>query len=216
MENKKRTDEEIEAAREVFKTAYTSFCDALKDLGYQRPAVDAVKVDLTQKGLKNPGRVSDSIALSQDRFEYMSRTNYKVIIYSGVLNNDFGKKISAFVLIVNEKGKRVWVRQFHRVGIESFFTVLEAYAMAAKRAVDERPTSGSKRYYMHLKEKSSTEHFWSFRSDIRSFDIRYSTYQAMGEVFIDAVFRKEYYRKKYFEKYRTAKTFARDRRRTWK
>lgn len=209
---KKLTDQ----AQQVFEKDYKAFCEKLHELGYQRPTVNNVMTDLAQKGLKNPGRVPNAIAVAHDRFEYVSRTKYSVVIYPGVVNGSFGQKISAFVLIVNEKGKRVWVRQFHRVGIASFFTVLEAYAMAAKRAVDERPTSGSKQYYMHLKEKSTTEHFWSFRSDIRSFDIRYSTYQAMGDTLINAVFRKEYYRKKYFEKYRTAKTFARDIRKTWK
>lgn len=209
---KKITDQ----ARQAFERDYKTFCEKLHELGYQRPTVTSVMVDLAQKELKNPGRVPNAIAVAQDRFEYISRTKYSVVIYPGVVNGSFGQKISAFVLIVNEMGKRVWVRQFHRVGIASFFTVLEAYAMAAKRAVDERPVSGPKKHYMHLKEKTITEHYWTFRKEVKSFNIGYATYDAMGDVFIKAVFRKEYYRKKYFEKYRTAKTFARDRRRTWK
>lgn len=205
-----------ERQKKLFTTEYRVFCKALESLGYQKPSEAAVLVDMTQEDLNNPDRVKLKVALTQDRYEYFSRTGYSVVLYPGIIDNTFGKRLPVFIFIRNEDKKQVWSRQFHRLNIQGFFTVLTAYAQAAKNAVDARPTHGPRSTYMELIEKNITSHVWKLGRKECSFDIRFSTDDSMSPSEIKAIFNKEYARKKYFEKYRTAKQYMRDIRKKWK
>ncbi len=201
--------------QKVFFTEYRVFRNLMKSLGYQKPGATAVSVDVVQEGLKNPKRVNLETALHQDRYEYFSRTGYSVVLYPGIIDNTFGKKLSVFVMIRDKKEKRVWIRQFHRFSVQSFFTLISAYAQAAKNAVDARPTHGPRSTYMRLVEKNITCHVWKQGREERTFDICFSTDDSMSSGEMNAIFNKEHSFKKYFDKYRTAKEFMRDIRKKW-
>jgi hypothetical protein len=205
-----------EKQEKTFKLHYSKFIEAMKSIGFEKISSQEAVVDIQQKKLKKPERVRMEQSLGQDRFEFFSRTGYGVVVYPGTFSHGFGKYITSFIHIVNEDKERIWTRNFLRRDIKTFFNVVIAYAQTAKNVVSQRKVFGKNKAFMNLTEKDITRHVWKKGRKEIAFDFSAYTCEAMSDEEMLAVFRKEFHRKQYFTKYRTAHEYMRDIRKKWK
>lgn len=201
---------------ETFKLHYSQFVKTMKSIGFEKISSQEANIDIQQKKLKKPERVRMQQSLGQDRFEFFSRTGYGVIVYPGTFSNGFGKHVASFIHIVNEDRERIWTRNFLRRDIKTFFNVLIAYAQTAKNVASQREVFGKNKVFMNLTEKDITHHVWKKGRKELVFDFSAYTCDTMSNEEMLAVFRKEFHRKQYFTKYRTAHEYMRDIRKKWK
>lgn len=201
---------------EVFKIHYSRFVEMIQGIGFQKVSPQEATVDIQQKKLKKPERVRLEQSLGQDRFEFFSRTGYGVVVYPGTFSHGFGKHVASFIHIVNEDKERIWTRNFLRRDIKTFFNVVIAYAQTAKNVASQREVFGKNKAFMNLTEKDITRHVWKKGRKETAFDFSAYTCEAMSDEEMLAVFRKEFHRKQYFTKYRTAHEYMRDIRKKWK
>ncbi len=121
------------------------------------------------KGLVKPERATAENAL-QAEYKYTSPTKYGSKLLTGIINNRFTEKGSAWTHVVNEKDKRVWTREFYRITPKILFDRLIPYAIVAKNIADGRPDG----MFLAFAKNSETEYVWKSKNGkkVIPFDLR--------------------------------------------
>ncbi len=126
---------------EVFKKAgvreLENFLKIIEKFDYTEVVNEEKIKTIFDKNLQKPKRASSENVL-QAQYRYKSQTGYTVYIHTSLINLDFADKGKPCIMILNEKGKKVFFRNFSKNLGYSLLQKLSAYANFCKRIADDR------------------------------------------------------------------------------
>ncbi|MCX6756166.1 MAG: hypothetical protein NTX85_02410 [Candidatus Nomurabacteria bacterium] len=109
----------------------------LDSMGFEKVSKEEILISHLDNNLGKPKRATTGNAV-QDQYRRISKTGYSVYIHSGLIDDHFSEKGSSWVLILNEKNERVWMREFYRNFGILLLKKLLAYARFASNICDGR------------------------------------------------------------------------------
>lgn len=169
-----------------------NFLKTIKELGYENIDSNKKIEFIIEKAKRIPKRIN-SESVKQEQYSYKSETGYGVHIHTGMIGLDFSDKGSSWVIITNEKGKRVLVREFYRnIGL-SLLKKIFAYAKIARKIADSRKPG------FELVEIFETKFEWFDGKKTLPFSIKYYL-EGFTKEERSIILKGEYARKRYRER----------------
>lgn len=199
----------IAAVAKSTNKALREFNSYLKELGFRRRTEKEILAELIELRVEMPERATAENA-TQDQWIYQSDYDYEILLYTGMIKNEFTDRGSSWVLIRDEDKKSVFVREFYRRDPVSLLGKLSAYANLTLNIVMMKKPG------FDLVEVSETEMAWEKDDDkSEDFDIAFY-FPLLDEWNISIIKEVERKRKRYFlstaGKVRRERTF----RKKWK
>lgn len=178
----------IQVFRKSIKKKREHLINQINTLGYREIQVDEKIEFLFEKGVKNPKRANFE-NLKQEQFVYESETGYKVFIHTGMIEDKFSERGSAWIIIIDKKkeflkkrkpdskSEKVFIREFYRMMAGGHLDKLLAYACFCKKIADKRPANADLEFVKNIQTGNISEidMCWNFKSETKPFDLNFYT-----------------------------------------
>ena len=133
----RQSDKGVQLFKVVGEKEMLKFMERLTKLGFTEVGLEEKSKFLFKNKNKVPKRVSFENIL-QAQYTFVSSTGYKVYVHSSLIGQDFADKGDAWIMILNEKGEKVFVRKFAKYLAFTLLEKLSAYTIFCKKIADGR------------------------------------------------------------------------------